>query len=109
TVETLITHTFPWMARAMGYEGLWVSHQCIIRLFPRQSSAHLHWCLKPMGFSFRGVWGMGYCGLMGYGLQIPAHRLGGSIFLWVMRGYGLSEVWVMRVSTVIAFSCDAPR
>ena len=24
TVETLITHTFPWMVRGMGYEGIWV-------------------------------------------------------------------------------------
>ncbi|KAF9472369.1 hypothetical protein BDN70DRAFT_868466 [Pholiota conissans] len=54
-----------------------------------------------MGFSRGGVWGMGYCGPMGYGLQIPAHRVGGSILLWGMRGYGLSQVWVMRSSTVV--------
>ncbi len=47
-----------------------------------------------MGFSFQGVWIMGYCGLMGYGLQIPANQLGGSNFsmgyegLWVFTGMG---------------------
>ena len=25
---------------------------------------------------------MGYCGLMGYGLQIPAHQLGGPKMAW---------------------------
>ena len=44
-----------------------------------------------MGFSFQGVWVMGYCGLMGYGLQIPANQLGGPNFLWVIRGYGFSQ------------------
>ena len=53
-----------------------------------------------MGFSFQGVWVMGYCGLMGYGLQIPANQPGGPNFLWVIRGYGFSQAWVMRVSTV---------
>ncbi|KAF9479400.1 hypothetical protein BDN70DRAFT_807063 [Pholiota conissans] len=53
-----------------------------------------------MGFSRQGVWLIGYCGPMGYGLQIPAHQAGGSIYLWVIRGYGLSGVWVMRGSTV---------
>ena len=43
---------------------------------------------------------MGYCGLMGYGLQIPAHQLGGPKMAWDFRGYGLSEAWVKRVSTV---------
>ncbi|KAF9476183.1 hypothetical protein BDN70DRAFT_812686 [Pholiota conissans] len=54
-----------------------------------------------MGFSRQGVWLIGYCGPMGYGLQIPAHQAGGSIYLWVIRGYGLSGVWVMRGSTVL--------
>jgi hypothetical protein len=53
-----------------------------------------------MGFACRGVWVMGYCGRMGYGVKIPAHRVGGPEKLWVIRGYGLSEVWVMRGSTV---------
>ena len=55
-----------------------------------------------MGFSFQGVWVMGYCGLMGYGLQIPANQLGRPNFLWVIRGYGFSQAWVMRVSTVVS-------
>ena len=56
-----------------------------------------------MGFSFQGVWVMGYCGLMGYGLQIPANQPGGPNFLWVIRGYGFSQAWVMRVSTVYIY------
>ena len=53
-----------------------------------------------MGFARQGLWVMGYCGLMGYGLQIPAHQLGGPKMAWDFRGYGLSEAWVKRVSTV---------
>ena len=53
-----------------------------------------------MGFAHQGVWVMGYHGLMGYGVQIPAHQLGGPKMLWDFRGYGLSGAWVMRVSTV---------
>ena len=45
---------------------------------------------------------MGYCGLMGYGLQIPAHQLGGPKWVWDFRGYGLSGAWVKRVSTVMS-------
>jgi hypothetical protein len=43
---------------------------------------------------------MGYHGLMGYGMSIPANQLGNHDLLWVTRGYGLSEVWVKRGSTV---------
>jgi hypothetical protein len=53
-----------------------------------------------MGFAYGGVWGMGYCGPMGYGIQFPANQVGGQLSLWGMRGYGLSEVWIMRGSTV---------
>ncbi|KIJ98984.1 hypothetical protein K443DRAFT_102980 [Laccaria amethystina LaAM-08-1] len=38
---------------------------------------------------------------MGYGVQIPAHQLGGPKKTWDFRGYGLSEAWVTGVSTVI--------
>ena len=55
-----------------------------------------------MGFARQGVWVMGYHGLMGYGVQIPAHQLGGPKKLWDFRGYGLSGAWVTRVSTVLA-------
>ncbi|KAF8230398.1 hypothetical protein L208DRAFT_1400623 [Tricholoma matsutake] len=46
--------------------------------------------------------GMGYgiLGSMGYGFEFPAYQLGGSKILWVMGEYGLSELWVMRESTV---------
>ena len=54
-----------------------------------------------MGFARQGLWVTGYCRLMGYGLQIPAHQLGGPKMAWDFRGYGLSEAWVKRVSTVV--------
>ena len=44
---------------------------------------------------------MGYCGFMGYGIKIPAHRVGGFKILWGIRGYGLSGLWVKRGSTVL--------
>ena len=47
---------------------------------------------------------MGYHGLMGYGVQIPANRVGGPEMLWDFRVYGLSRVWVMGVSTVFQLS-----
>ena len=53
-----------------------------------------------MGFAREGVWVMGYCRLMGYGMHFPAHQVGGQAELWDIRGYGLSEVWVMTGSTV---------
>ena len=40
---------------------------------------------------------------MGYGLQIPAHQLGGPKMAWDFRGYELSEAWVKRVSTVFRY------
>ena len=45
---------------------------------------------------------MGYQGIMGYGVDFPISRLGKDIILWVIRVYGLPEVWVKRVSTVSA-------
>ena len=56
--------------------------------------------LKPIDFACKGVWGMGYCGPQGYGINFPAHQVGGSKILWDIRGYGLSQVWVMRMVTV---------
>ena len=44
---------------------------------------------------------MGYKGFMGYVGDFPASQLGRWDFLWVMGGYGLREVWVIRVSTVV--------
>ena len=43
---------------------------------------------------------MGYQGIMGYGVDFPLSRLGKALILWVIRVYGLREVWVKRVSTV---------
>jgi len=49
---------------------------------------------------------MGYYGPMGFSIEIPAHRVGGPENLWGIRGYGLSGVWNMRVSTVdLLFIC----
>ena len=48
----------------------------------------------------KGLWVIGYCGLMGFGAQIPIHRVGGMVLLWYSRGYGLSKVWFTRGSTV---------
>jgi hypothetical protein len=38
---------------------------------------------------------------MGYGLQFSANKLGGWLKLWGIRNYGLSGVWVKRISTVL--------
>jgi hypothetical protein len=56
-----------------------------------------------MGFAYGGVWVMpvGYCGPMGYGMQLPANQVGRRLELWDIRGYLLSEVWVMRSPTVL--------
>ena len=51
----------------------------------------------------RKLWVMGYKGFMGYVGDFPASQLGRWDFLWVMGGYGLREVWVIRVSTVHIF------
>ncbi|KIK00102.1 hypothetical protein K443DRAFT_100943, partial [Laccaria amethystina LaAM-08-1] len=56
---------------------------------------------KPMGFCPEGVWVMCYCGLMGYGVQFPAHRGSGPKNVWDFRGYGLWQAWIMRVPTVL--------
>ena len=55
-------------------------------------------------------WLMGYHGIMGYVVDFPASQLGRWDFLWVMGGYGLREVWVIRVSTVFSHpgSISAP-
>ena len=54
-----------------------------------------------MGFACEGVWVMGYCRPMSYGVHFPAHQVGGWLGLWVKRGYGLPEVWVKRSSTAL--------
>ena len=42
-----------------------------------------------MGFALEGVWIMGYCGCMGYGIDFPANQLGGSKNVWGIGEYGL--------------------
>jgi len=43
---------------------------------------------------------MGYGRFMGYVMHFPVNQLGGHKMLWGLRGYGFSEVWVKRGSTV---------
>ncbi|KAF8816399.1 hypothetical protein BYT27DRAFT_7031300, partial [Phlegmacium glaucopus] len=89
TVEPLLTHTPRWKAQAevMGYDQSW----------PVSSNDEIVFILvnfkpnmvgKPMGFAYRMVWVMGYCGPMGYGMQFPANEVGGQPELWDIRGYG---------------------
>ena len=59
-----------------------------------------------MGFASGGVWGMAYCRPMGYGVQFPAHQVGGRLELWDKRGYGLPGVWVKRGSTVMLVDAE---
>ncbi|KAF8898059.1 hypothetical protein CPB84DRAFT_1927065 [Gymnopilus junonius] len=56
-----------------------------------------------MGFCPKGLWVMGYGGLMGFWTKIPVHRVGGPKKVWVLWGYGLSRSWVMRVPTVVSW------
>ena len=60
---------------------------------------------KPMGYVCCGVWVMGYCGPMSYGVEFPTNGLGGWENLWGIRGYGLREVWVGRGLTVSIKQC----
>ena|SRR5258707_15174934 len=43
---------------------------------------------------------MGYWRSYGFFVFFPANQPGKSINVWVIKKYGLSEVWVMRASTV---------
>src|SRR6266508_5056737 len=43
---------------------------------------------------------MDYHDSMGYGMQIPANKVGGLIGLWDITSYGFSRVWIKTVSTV---------
>ena len=59
-----------------------------------------------MGFARKGVWVLGYCGPMGYGVHFPAHQVGGWPGLWVKRSYGLPEVWVKKGLTAVSCMMD---
>ena len=63
---------------------------------------------KCMGFCSTVVWVMGYGRIMGFGSKIPANRVGGRDFLWVMAGYGLPRVWVKTGSTVCSCEKKSP-
>jgi 1,2-phenylacetyl-CoA epoxidase PaaB subunit len=54
------------------------------------------------GFCLEKGMGYGVSGSMGYGFKSPAYQLGGSKNVWVTREYGLSGLWVIRESTVLA-------
>ena len=49
-----------------------------------------------MGFGVWEVYGLCYA----FPLHFPANQLGGRKMLWGLRGYGFSDVWVKRGSTV---------
>ncbi|KIJ92526.1 hypothetical protein K443DRAFT_113412 [Laccaria amethystina LaAM-08-1] len=49
---------------------------------------------------------MGYGRFMGYAMHFPMNQLGGPKMLWGLRGYGFSEVWVKRGSTVDMSGCS---
>jgi hypothetical protein len=51
---------------------------------------------KSMGFANGWVWVIGYCRLMGYGMQFPANQVGGQLELWVLRGYGGYQKYGLR-------------
>ena len=55
-----------------------------------------------MGFFLKKVWVIGYYRFMGFWYEIPANQLGGLKMLWVITGYGLSQVWVRTGSTVLS-------
>ena len=59
--------------------------------------------IKMYGFCLENAMGYGISESMGYGLEFPAYRHGSSKVLWGMREYGLSGVWIIRVSTVQRF------
>ena len=56
-----------------------------------------------MGFGCQGLWVIGYQKVMGFQVKFPAYQVGGPKKLWDIRGYGLSQLWVMTESTVISF------
>ncbi|KAF8231189.1 hypothetical protein L208DRAFT_1061442, partial [Tricholoma matsutake] len=92
TVNSLITHTPRWTLQAMGYEGVW-GLRMVLKKGPKKSG--------KIGKNQKKIsMGYGILGSMGYGFEFPAYQLGGSKILWVMGEYGLSELWVMRESTV---------
>ncbi|KIJ99617.1 hypothetical protein K443DRAFT_43130, partial [Laccaria amethystina LaAM-08-1] len=108
TVKTLITHIAWWTVQAMAYQRLWVqggrpknwAHHSDIGLISSYFYKYLGCYAKSDPETY------GFCPprAMGYGLQIPAHQLGGQKRVWDFWGYGLSNAWVMRVSTVL-ISC----
>ena len=53
----------------MAHQGdAWVMPVTGTVVDPKVVTFYLIWWLKPMGFAREGVWGMGYCGPMGYGM-----------------------------------------
>ena len=77
-----------------------MSERGIFRVFKSPSDRDITG-FAPWVFGLKRVWvTMGYQGIMGYGVDFPLSRLGKAIILWVIRVYGLPEVWVKRVSPV---------
>ncbi|KAF8228014.1 hypothetical protein L208DRAFT_1293749, partial [Tricholoma matsutake] len=94
TVKPVLTHTVWWTARGMGYWRLWASYSLL-----KQANTH-NLSNKSTVLGKSQVWIMGYQRLMGYGVEFPAHRLGGPKKVCDFGVYGLSKVWVKTGSTV---------
>ncbi|KAF8263177.1 hypothetical protein EI94DRAFT_1598597, partial [Lactarius quietus] len=76
TVNSLLTHTFPWTPRTMGFDRVW----------GRGETRFLH--TKCMGFQPKKVWIIGFERVMGYGHTFPVNQPGGQNFLWDIIEYG---------------------
>jgi len=59
-----------------------------------------------MEFFPKWVWPMGYPKVMGFGVDLLGNRLGNSKHLWGIGRYGLSGVWVKRVTTGVDFGLN---
>ncbi|KZT25360.1 hypothetical protein NEOLEDRAFT_1027038, partial [Neolentinus lepideus HHB14362 ss-1] len=112
TVDSLITHTGPWMSPSMGYCRVWVAREVIkislkYKLYIYKNNTIrrfyniMNECFEQSNRSSPGPWVMEYV-LQRYGLsrKLIRNQLGGRKNVWVRTEYGLLERWVMRESTV---------
>ncbi|KZT28983.1 hypothetical protein NEOLEDRAFT_1057364 [Neolentinus lepideus HHB14362 ss-1] len=100
TVDSLITHTGPWMSPSMGYCRVWVAREVIkislkykLYIYKNNTIRRFYNIMNES---------MGYGILQRYGLsrKLIRNQLGGRKNVWVRAEYGLLERWVMRESTV---------
>jgi len=74
-------------------------HSCPLRYLNWNCTSYI--LVTCMGFGSQEVWGIGFCGCMGYWPGFPAYQVGHKKNLWDIREYGLPEPWVKRESTVV--------